>query len=273
MLARKAAGGQPPSPFKKKVTSKIPAKRKGTLIHEIDVIGFPPTGLELYSYSKVTDGTNRSEAYTWAYRRFVDNSESIPLLDEGGFIAYYYQRKSVEDQARVIGHDTWGRYWMVRNLVGGIESTEPTRLEGLSILKRFFSSHEYSKYPPQEIVTRDITQMPPIAINRFLFDADIMRTISIIFDESLLTEDFAHQYPAIANILFPDHFPESATIQYGFGKDVSPPGHAPNFFIGDQANTGNSDDDHSAEDETNLNYSEESEKNMKTPAKRGRKKG
>ena len=232
------------SPFKKKVSSKISTKSRTEAGNDLVSIGFPPTTIELYSFSKSASG-NTKENYTYHYRMHTDGNDEkfhVPVLEEAGFIGYNYMRLDRSSNQRKNGSDGYPRYWLIRCLPEGNPTTSETRLEGLSILNSFFKNKSYSKYPPSHIRTSDLTSDPPKALDNFLLDDDIIGLLEHTFTEDALNPNFARNFPEIASIVYGGPtYSTKAKEELGYGEPNPKSGesgsYVPGFFLPEKEET------------------------------------
>lgn len=212
------------SPFKKKITAKVSSKSGGETGHELMVVGFPPTMVELYAYTKITLGSIK-ENFSLAFRKSFDEEEGstkFPELEENGFIGYYFMRTSKDSNERKNGSDGYARYFMVRCVPDGNPSSSETRQEGLNFLSAFYKHKKSSKYPPPYIRTIDLTHDPPKAMDEYLMDKDIFTLLKNIFEEDVLDSNFSSFFPEIASVLFGGPiYPDEAVVRLGFGKNTA----------------------------------------------------
>lgn len=210
------------SPLRKGTSSKLTSKSNKGAQFILEAYGFPPTGVEAYCYTRVVDGIQQYEGYTYPFRKYVEGTSDSQIvkdiLQKGNFMASYYQRSNKDDNERKVGADNWPRYWMIRNLEGGQASSEASRQEGMDLLKAFFKNHGVTKYPPQDITMRDLTGNPPATMDRFFMDGDIIRLLEAIIDEDLLNTNFASEFPDYAAVIFGGpSYPADAVDRLGFG--------------------------------------------------------
>ena len=209
--------------YKKHLTPKFRTERIGKerLQFEIQVIGFPPTGVEIYSFTRIaTNGTDvaRSEAYTYTYRRSFDDNSPVRDLVDNGFTGYFYQRQQLGSTGRLLGADGRDRYWLVRTLSNNTASSESTRLDGTCILERFFRSLLYTIRPLRFISSKDNTATTPLPMNRFLFDEDVIELMHSYLERDQISPTFAACYPTIADVFFRENYPREAELQFGYGR-------------------------------------------------------
>ena len=98
-------------------------------------------------------------------------------------------------------------------------STEASRREGLDILTRFLQDVRYSKYPPTDINTLDMTNAKnPTPLDHFLLDDHIVPLLRETIDEGLLTKNFYQEWNEIAKMFFSGPtYPAEAVSLYGYG--------------------------------------------------------
>ena len=125
-ISKGTPGGQKGSPYRKEMPVAGQPKKNKETQHIVDVIGFPPTPLELYSYKRGNAMNGYSEGYTYPIRQFVDGTHDIPLLQDTGLVAYYPLRKESDDNALLRGADNWPRYAFVRINPGNEPSSVDT---------------------------------------------------------------------------------------------------------------------------------------------------
>ena len=189
---------------------------------EVQVIGFPPTGIEIYSFTKIlslSNGIATSECYTYTYRRSFDVDRCVLYLENHGFVGYSYQRNGLDNLNRSVGADGRDRYWLIRTLPNNAASSASTRQEGLSALVQFFSIQVVAIRSPREIATIDNTGFPPLPMNRFLFDEDIIELMHVYLEHNQISPMFAVNYPAIAGMFFRDQYPLDAEMQFGYRQN------------------------------------------------------
>lgn len=184
----------------------------------VTVWGFHPTfPLEVYSYRKGSD----DDGYTHTLRQSIDgNADTIPILDDNGFIQYFVRRQHRDKNQVMTNADNWPCHLIVRWVPNQEPSTPATRTEGLRILKNFFMSSEWSKFPPRDIVTVDMTNTDdPIPLDHFFLDEQVALFIKDIFPDEVANDRFAVDYPDVAKMFFSrDLFPPEAVTQYGYGS-------------------------------------------------------
>ena len=226
----------PYSPFKKKITGKASSRTKSSSGHELMVVGFPPTMIELYSYTKLVSGSAK-ENFSYPFRMNFDSDDpayDFPVLESNGFIGYYYMRQSLDSNERKSGVDGFPRYMLVRCVPEGNPSSAQTRKEGLNVLESFFKHKKTSKFPPTQIRTADLTADPPKALNEYVLDKDIFILLGNIFEEEVLNRDFVSTFPEISRVIFRGpSYPEEAVSRLGFGHihtSTSSGSYAPGFF-------------------------------------------
>ena len=278
--AKLAAKG---SPLRKGATTKLTSKNNKGARFVIESFGFPPTGVEAFSYTRLVDD-NVYEGYTYPFRQFIegttDNEVIKDTLQKGNFMACYYQRIDGYDNERKVGSDNWPRYWMIRNLEGGHSSTEASRLEGMELLRTLFKDKTVSKYPPQDIMLRDRTGNPPAPMNRFFLDGDIIALMETIIDEELLNVRFAVEFPLFASVMFSGpNYPIEAVDRLGFGPQNPQNGrngnYAPGFVpppVNNVSNEPNGDNDGSNDSDNDTEDKNETGKKKSTRGS-GKKKG
>ena len=116
------------SPLRKEVRAKLMPKANKSPQLVLEAFGFPPTGVEAYSYTRVIHGVQQVEAYINPFRQFIegttDNNIIKEILEKGNFMACYYQRINSHVNERKMGSDNCPRYWMIRNLERGQASSK-----------------------------------------------------------------------------------------------------------------------------------------------------
>lgn len=213
---RKNGSGKKP-PIKKVSPKKNSSKMNNRPRFTLSVVGFHPDfPLEAYFYRR-SDGR---DGYTQTYRQAVDNQRDIPSLDENGFIQYFARRNSIDDDNTMMGSDNWACYVLVRWIPNQDPSTAETRREGLQFLRGFFMSSEYSRYPPNDINTIDITDTEnPVPMDHFFQDQHIINFIPAIYPEEVANTTFFSSYPDEARMFFSrDEYPADAIALYGYGR-------------------------------------------------------
>ena len=279
------------SPTKGSPLSNKPKKRFGaksnTVAFSIRFRGFNHTNFEVYEYNKTLNGI-LSEGYTYPIRKFVEGepADNIPLLEEHGFFAVVYQREGLTSNRRLLGGDAWGRFFVCRAVPGGVLSSVSTRTEGAEALRATVMDANYSRYPPKHIDLIDFTDDGPV--QAYLMDADILRILPQIVDESVMNRKFAGDYPDLAAILFPGPtYPPEAVRMLGYGEPNPtnnetrnsapgfnpPPPHGGN---GGNAEDGNDGADEEGDDAKKTDVGENNdmeESDEKLPAKQASEKG
>ena len=265
------------SPFSPKPKNKLGAK-SNTVNYTIQVVGFAPTNLELLCFNKTINGVT-SEGYTYPVRNYVDGepNRNIPLLEDLGVFATFYQRESREENKRTFGGDAWSRYWIARMTPNGVSSTAETRQESAGTLRNLFMSASYSRYPPKHIDIVDITE--GLSMQNYLIDADIIRSLSQILDEATVNRSFANEYPEIASVFFAGPtYPEEAIRLLGYANPLDtpnqsnvpgfvPPG-AKDISVGAEEEKEMVDNEEEQAEESDEDKKDENEKNDKIKTRR-----
>ena len=238
-----------PSPMRKSSSSPKGKLRFGARVKnmavtfEIRAFSFPPFGVECFDYSKV-NGHQRAEGYTIPFRRCMESEsteDNIPALIDAGFFAASFQRENIFVDDRKHGNDNWPRYWMIREVPGGNQSSVETRREGMEILKSFFMDPRNTSYPPKSIECMDHTSERPSAMQHFFLDRDVLRILARIIDDEYHNPLFSSRFPEHALVAFPGPtYPAEAVVGLGFGTP-NPRNHdrgayAPNYVPNEQNN-------------------------------------
>ena len=178
--------------------------------------GFPPLCIEAYVYRKGTD----RDGYGNHYRKCVDGDEQCKELDEAGFAQYFTRRISKEQNIPLVGADEWACFVYVRWVPGMNPSTTQTRVEGLSFFRKYLMDNRYSRYPPNDIMTMDLTDVvQPRGMDHLFLDEHIMLFIKDLFQPSIANERFFTEHNVIAKLFFGSApYPPEATMLYGFGN-------------------------------------------------------
>lgn len=245
-------------PIKKESPQKFSSKMSKKPRFTLSVIAFhPEMPLEAYFFRR----SDERDGYTLSYRKAVDGDIQIQMLEDNGFIQYFNRRVNAENNTTMMGSDDWACHVLMRWVPGQNPSTPHTRRDGLRLLRGFFMSSEYSKYPPHDIVTVDLTDPEnPVSMDQFILDENIMTLIPMLFPPETANTSFAREYPDVARVFFSgDSFPSDAIAMYGYGNGDIGQGRrvqdigafAPGFNPGEQDpnnNNADSEDEEAAEE-------------------------
>ena len=204
------------SMYAKKSPTKNSSKLSKRPRFSLTVWGFPPLCIEAYAYRKGTD----RDGYGNHYRKCVDGDEECKELDDAGFSQYFTRRISKLQNVPLVGADEWACFIYVRWVPGMNPSTAQTREEGLSFFRKYLMDPRYSRYPPNDILTMDLTNVnEPLGMDNFFLDEHILLFIKDLFQPSIANEDFFRDHNNIAKLFFSSApYPPEAPFLYGFGN-------------------------------------------------------
>jgi hypothetical protein len=168
--------------------------------------------MEMASEAYVYCQDDNNDAFTNAFRKYIDGEIDSPALTKANFISYKNRRAPGSDNVTMRGSKRgFSRIVFLRYVPTGV-STPETREAGLKILAAFFKDSNNSRFPPKDITTMDGTNVDnPRALDSFFMDSDIVGIIHTEFEAGDLNGNFYETYPAVARSLWAgQHYPDFA---------------------------------------------------------------
>ena len=228
-----AQDGSPP-PAKSppaKATAPSPKKKSGKKPSGKDVKKKPRTVPQLIVTSFISEFP--FEAYMfWAdesndhysgFKNFANGDAPLPQLDDLGFADIKFRRRP-GTRNEIYANETKGNFWRII-LMRYLQqpSTAESRAEGLEAVRQFLMSTASSKWPPKEIVTKDITNVAaPHSLDMFYLDADIEKFMKTYLDEEQFTAEFFATYEDFAKKCWSGPHDSSFAKDLGFSCPLVP---------------------------------------------------
>ena len=179
------------SPRKKTLPSAAATKTNTTII----CLGYAKElGCEIYLMTR-----GSGDAYYQGVVKYMKGEfpgQSHELFDECDFFKVC-TRRMPRSSNETMTNGGYRRVVLIRFPEGG--STTETRQQGMEALKSFLMDSRFSQYPPREIETSDQTdESKPPSLDDYFTDEDIKLLMEQLFNEELLTSDFADVFPTFA---------------------------------------------------------------------------
>ena len=208
------------SPVRREMPGKMSTKLASRPTYNLYCWGWPSSPWEAYTFRK-----GDKDAYAAFYRQVVDGEKDCQELEDMGFRMYFTRRRAPGDNSPSTGEDNWPENVYVRCVNNMNPTTPQTRQEGLSFLRRFFMNKEYSKYPPNDINTVDMTnEQDLMPMDHLLMDQHVMALLDRTIPTDHANRRFFTNHRAFASLFFggPVYPPEAITT-YGYGTTLPPP--------------------------------------------------
>jgi hypothetical protein len=182
----------------------------------IYVINFgPPFSFEIYFYEK----NGSEDGFTNGVTKYMRGNEIEvhESFDAANFTQALMRRESgTNDVVAKSAENNYDRKLFLR-YPASAESTPSTRATGLAALKSFLQDARFSRYPPAQIDTLDITDYDavfPPPMDNYMMNSDIKDVVIHACEPGDLDEDFKDNFPECAKCIWRSrHFGE-------FGKSL-----------------------------------------------------
>ena len=172
---------------------------------------------ELYFYQKTDD----DDGFTHGLAKYIrgNEDETHKDLDKCNFTEVLVRRSPGSNNNPLQNRkDTYQRKLFLRYPTEG-RTDEKIRGEGLAAVKSFLMDSRFTKYPPSNIDTFDITDYntnSPTPMDHYMMNKDIEAAIKQNLDASFLNNQFKSEYPEIAERLWTSKYPGEYGKTLGF---------------------------------------------------------
>ena len=190
--AIKRSASQAPSPFEKTAPGRSSSKLNKKKGFNLVCVAFHARlAVEICLCEKGAG----NDGFSVPFCKVIDGVASCPELPEAGFRAHCNRRQNLDVNKKLTGIDGWDRFVLVRCVNEMEPSTQATRQEGLTFLKRFFMDGNHQSCPPSDINTVDMTDhLAERAMNDCFLDEDIHTLITENVHEDVLDHHFASSF-------------------------------------------------------------------------------
>jgi hypothetical protein len=178
----------------------------------------PPFAFELYIYEK----NGSEDGFTNGITKYMRGNEVEvhELFDTANFTQFWQRRvHGSPDIVAKSAENNYDRRLFLRYPAEG-ESTPETRATGLLAMKSFLQDPRFSRYPPVQIETVDITDfetMRPPAMDDYMMNCDIKEVVLHACEAADLNEDFKETFPDCAKCIWQSNHVGEFGRSLGFG--------------------------------------------------------
>jgi len=143
-----------------------------------------------------------TDGFTNTIQKVLEGEVSCPHLEEAGFCDWVHRRVPGSKDSEILCNrdskkSTFWRGITIRH--PGVEgSSTESRIEGLELMKTFFSDEEFIQHVPPEIATVDLSEDDAPPLDDFFLDRHIQKFMETEIEESILNEHFCEEQHDLA---------------------------------------------------------------------------
>jgi hypothetical protein len=196
-----------PSPPERRSPGKgkkpVPMRQKKSPL-TLYVVNFgPPFIFELYFYEK----NGNEDGFTNGISKYMrgNETEEHELFDAGNFTQGLARRVSGSSDVVAKSTETGYDRRIFLRYPRELESTPATRAEGLAAMKSFLQDARFSRYPPAEIETVDLTDYENanhMAMDDYIMNSVIQEVVLQDCDPADLNDGFKDAWPDVASCIW-----------------------------------------------------------------------